>query len=200
MILTATSPNLISQSISIPKGDITAIIPDASTTFIDATNPTDENVKLNVISPIAQVSLNEGESSTMTIMLDKSPSTEVSLSLSSSSDKLTVSPSVLTFTSENYNIGQVVNLTSIKEDDYLNESVSLTISGENINTKIITVNILDIDTPPATTVPVTGVALNYDTYTLEVNQTLQLEAIVSPSDASNQTVTYEMDNSAVESV
>ena len=200
MILTATSPNLISQSISIPKGDITAIIPDASTTFIDATNPTDENVKLNVISSIDQVSLNEGESLTMTIMLDKSPSTEVSLSLSPSSDKLTVSPSVLTFTSENYNIGQVVNLTSVKEDDYLNESVSLTISGENVNTKIITVNILDIDTPPATTVHVTGVALNYDTYTLDVNQTLQLEAIVSPSDASNQTVTYESDNSAVASV
>ena len=200
MILTATSPNLISQSISIPKGDITAIIPDTSTTFIDATNPTDENVKLNVISSIDQVSLNEGESLTVTIMLDKSPSTEVSLSISPSSDKLTVSPSVLTFTSENYNIGQVVNLTSVKEDDYLNESVSLTISGENVNTKIITINILDIDTPPVVTVPVTGVALNYDTYTLDVNQTLQLEAIVSPSDASNQTVTYESDNSAVASV
>ena len=201
MVLTATGSNLISQSISIPKGDITATIPNISTNFIDAANPdNNENIKYNVISSIDKITLHEGTSSTVTVKLDKSPSTEISLNLLSNSNNLTVSPNVLTFTSGNYNIDQTITLTSIKENDYLNELVSLTISGENVNTKIIVVDILDVDSPPTTTVPVTGVTLNYDAYTLNVNQTLQLEAIVSPSDASNQNITYESDNDAIASV
>ena len=59
---------------------------------------------------------------------------------------------------------------------------------------------IEITGETAGPVAVTGVSLNSNSETLEVNQTVQLTATVSPSDADNQNVTWSSSNNSVATV
>jgi uncharacterized protein YjdB len=69
-----------------------------------------------------------------------------------------------------------------------------TVDGNHTATCSVTVN------PATTTVPVTGVSLNKNTMTLTVGGTEQLTHAIQPSNATNQNVTWETNNSAVATV
>lgn len=56
------------------------------------------------------------------------------------------------------------------------------------------------DTNPGTPIPVTGVTVNPASATLNVNATTQLTATVSPANATNKTVTWASNNTAVATV
>jgi hypothetical protein len=55
-------------------------------------------------------------------------------------------------------------------------------------------------TDPAGSVAVSGVSLNYTSFTVAVSETVTLVATVSPADADNQTVTWSSDNTEVATV
>lgn len=73
----------------------------------------------------------EGSSATYTIALGSQPTADVTVTIASSSTKLTVNLTSLTFTTDNWNTAQTVTLTAGQDDDTLNYwvSVSNTASG-----------------------------------------------------------------------
>lgn len=200
IILTATSTDLVTKSINIPKGNITAILPNIQKHFIDATNPDISVDKINIISSIDKISINEAESTTFNVKLDKAPDSEITINITSDNENVTISPTDLIFNSTNYNTEQTIRVTSIQDANYTNENVNITLSNPTVNNKVIIITILDIDEPPTSTVNVTGVALNYHEYSLQINESLQLEAVVSPSNASNTSVIYTTNSDSVATV
>lgn len=64
------------------------------------------------------------------------------------------------------------------------------------------VEVLDTNppTPPTGTVSVVGVVLNPDQYTLKINESVQLTAIIQPADATNKEVSWSSSNESVAKV
>ncbi len=67
----------------------------------------------------------EGASATYTIALGTQPTADVTVTIASSSTKLTVDPEDPTFTTDNWNTAQTVTLTAGQDDDDLNYWVSV---------------------------------------------------------------------------
>ena len=93
----------------------------------------DETPELK-LSP-KEFSVAEGENATYTVALVSLPTAAVTVAISSSSSKLSVSPENLSFTTENWNDPQTVTLTARQDDDDLNYwvSVSHTAGGGGYN-------------------------------------------------------------------
>ena len=76
---------------------------------------------------------------------------------------VTVSPGSLTFTPTNWNMAQLFHITPVQDADANDESVTLTLSGDELTSKTVTVTIIDDDrelalTPSAVTVTEGGTA------------------------------------------
>ena len=82
-----------------------------------------------------ELSVTEGETAACTVALGSLPTAAVTVAISSSSSKLSVSPENLSFTTENWNDPQTVTLTARQDDDDLNYwvSVSHTAGGGGYN-------------------------------------------------------------------
>ena len=88
----------------------------------------ESDVKDLVLS-LTELRVTEGESGTYTVKLEAQPSADVTVNLSSSSTKLSVSPESLTFTTDNWNTAQTVTLSASQDDDELNYWVLVTHTG-----------------------------------------------------------------------
>ena len=110
----------------------------------------------------------------------------------------TISPSnatnkTVTWSSSNTNIATVSSSGLITANAAGNATITVTTQDGNKTAQCtVTVN--------ATSVTVTGVSLNRDATTLTVGETEQLTATVSPSNATNKTVSWNSSNPAVVSV
>ena len=78
---------------------------------------------------LTETRVTEGASASYTVALKSQPSAEVTVAISSSSTKLSVSPASLTFTAQNWETAQTVTLTADEDDDELNYWVSVTHTG-----------------------------------------------------------------------
>ena len=80
---------------------------------------------------LTEVEITEGASADYTVVLGSQPTADVTVTITSSSSKLTASDTGLTFTDQNWNTAQTVTLTAGQDDDTLNYwvSVSNTASG-----------------------------------------------------------------------
>ena len=80
---------------------------------------------------LTEVEITEGASADYTVVLGSQPTADVTVTISSSSSKLTASATSLSFTEQNWNTAQTVTLTAGQDDDALNYwvSVSNTASG-----------------------------------------------------------------------
>ncbi len=80
---------------------------------------------------LTEVEITEGASADYTVVLGSQPTADVTVTITSSSSKLTASATSLSFTVQNWNTAQTVTLTAGQDDDALNYwvSVSNTASG-----------------------------------------------------------------------
>ncbi|MBF2761471.1 MAG: hypothetical protein ISN28_14640 [Ectothiorhodospiraceae bacterium AqS1] len=96
------------------------------------------------------LSLDEGASKTFTVKLDRRPSANSSISLTNTNPDITVNPTSLTFTASNWNSAQVVTVSAALDDDIVDDTDTITLSGTGFAPKIVEVSIKDDKTvtPP----------------------------------------------------
>ena len=73
-------------------------------------------IKANsIITSTYNVAIDEGQSQTFTVKLEKAPSKDITINLSSASQYVSVSPSTLTFTTSNYSTEQTITVNAIDD-------------------------------------------------------------------------------------
>lgn len=147
----------------------------------------------NIVLSKTSITIVEGQSDTFTVKLDKAPTNNQIVRLSKNNDDVTLSHNSLTFTSNNYNTPQTITVSVAEDEDYSNESCTITLSSPNVSNKTLEVSITDNDKAPSN-IPVQSITLNHSESTLQVNKTLQLTPIFNPSEATNKNVTWDSSN------
>lgn len=147
----------------------------------------------NIVLSKTSITIIEGQSDTFTVKLDKAPTNNQIVRLIKNNDDVTLSNNSLTFTSNNYNTPQTITVSVAEDEDYSNESCTITLSSPNVSNKTLEVSITDNDEAPSN-IPVQSITLNHSESTLQVNRTLQLTPIFNPSDATNKNVTWDSNN------
>lgn len=149
----------------------------------------------NIVLSTTTLTVYENASTTFTVKLDKAPTNNQVVNIAINNEYCTVNPKSLTFTPGNYATTQTVTVTGVHDNShYSTKNSTITVSSANVSSKNITVTINNIDEQPSETVPVQGVTLNKPTHTMKVDETLQLTPVITPSDATNQEVTWETSN------
>ena len=82
----------------------------------------------------------KGNKDTFTVCLDKAPTNEQIISLTSNSIDVTLSTETLTFTSDNYNVPQSVEITVASSTTLTNANISLTSSNVASKSVVITIS------------------------------------------------------------
>lgn len=148
---------------------------------------------INTVISNTNLTLLEGNNDTITIALDSAPETELIVTLSVNNSNISLDKTQLTFTTDNYASAQSVIITATHDESSYNDKTSqITLSGDNLQSNIINITIQNIDSEPA--VSVTGVSLNTTNADLYVGDSINLVASVLPSNATNKTVTFSIDN------
>lgn len=150
----------------------------------------------NIVISATSLTVNEKETITFTVKLDKAPTNNQIVNISVNNVYCTLDKSSLTFTSSNYNIYQTVTVTGVHDDSNYNDKSSIiTISSANVSSKNISVTIKNIDKKPSTTISVASVSLDKSTHNMKVDETIQLNVNILPSDATNKAITWSVSNS-----
>lgn len=88
--------------------------------------------------------LTEGGEGSFTIFLDSAPSAEQLVALTVSDPaKVSVSHPTLKFNASNYSVPQIINVASLHDDDDVDDTITIAISSEQVEQKIVTVSIQD---------------------------------------------------------
>ena len=99
-----------------------------------------------IVVSSSSLSINEGSSSTFTVKLDSEPTSVQTINLSVNNSNCSIDNSSLTFTSNNYSTSQTVTVTTTQDSSsYDNKTSVITLSGDNVSSKTVTVNIINID-------------------------------------------------------
>lgn len=102
----------------------------------------------NLLVSIDNLEITEGTENTFTVALDVEPTGRQVVYLAvSDNTRLSVTPTVLTFTPEDYSTPQTVTVTSLQDDDELDDTVTVNITSRKVDSKQITVIISDDDKP-----------------------------------------------------
>ena len=104
----------------------------------------------NIIVSKTDITINEGEQTEFNVYIDKSPSAEQIVSITSNNPNININPSSLSFNSSNYSEPQSVTISITKDDNYENENSVITLSSDSVEDKTINVEIIDIDIEPVT--------------------------------------------------
>ena len=82
------------------------------------------------LAPPGSQTVSEGGTGTFGVALSVAPIGNATVSLTSSSSELTITPTSLTFTASNGTTGQIVAFTAARDDDIQNENATITLSVE----------------------------------------------------------------------
>lgn len=97
------------------------------------------------------LSLNEGASGTINVTLDKAPTYDQTVNITSDNTDVTISPSSLVFTSDNFRTPQVITITVAEDDDeYADETANVILSTSGVSNVTVSVSITDNDEEPTT--------------------------------------------------
>ena len=183
--------------------DSITVIPEGSLTMMDVIDgevfsvldSSPSEAYGSIVLSTSSLSFNENSSSSFTVKLSQAPTNNQTVSIKVNNSYCTVNPSSLTFTSSNYSTTQTVTVNGVHDSsNYTNKTSVITLSSTSVTNKTVNVTINNIDEQPSETVPVQGVTLNKPTHTMKVDETLQLTPVITPSNATNQEVTWETSN------
>lgn len=152
-----------------------------------------------VVSKTAQT-LNEGTTTTFTVSLDKAPTNNQIVTISLNNADITVDKNSLTFTPSNYATAQTVTVTVAEDQDTSDDSCTITLSSSNVANKALVLTIIDVTTPPTNPIAVTGVTLDKTAHSFKTNEILQLNATVTPSNATNKSLSWVSSNNNIATV
>lgn len=93
----------------------------------------------NVVLSGTSLNIDEGSSSTFTVKLDKAPTNNQIVTISTDNTDVTVSPSTITFTTNNYNTEQTITVNVAEDDNSTDEYCNIVLNTNNTNTVIIVI-------------------------------------------------------------
>lgn len=99
----------------------------------------------DIVTSVSGLSINEGATNTFTVHLSAAPTNDQVVALSSNNADITVSPSSLTFTSENYSTAQTVTVSAAEDDDTTNDAATITLSSNKVVNKTVSITVADND-------------------------------------------------------
>lgn len=141
---------------------------------------TEEIVTLgNIIASVSELSINEGESATFTISLSETPTRAQTISIVSDNTDVTVNPSSIAISDTN---PHTITVLVAEDEDYADETATLTLSSPKVSNVTINVAIKDNDVEPK---PCTGIALDQTSLSLTKGKTKQLVATAKPRPENN---------------
>lgn len=108
------------------------------------TDDTASSTDFAIVTSVSSLSISEGETNTFDVCLDAACESSAKVTISSDNDQVTVSPSELTFTSENYATEQTVTVLAVDNTIELNDSATITLSYGAV-TKEVYVTTIDND-------------------------------------------------------
>lgn len=101
----------------------------------------------NIVLSKTSIIIVEGATDTFTVKLDKAPTNKQTVTLTKNNNDVTLNPTSLTFTPQNYNTTQTVTINVAEDnEDYSNENCTITLSSPNVSNKTIEITITDNDT------------------------------------------------------
>lgn len=98
------------------------------------------------LSLVGATTVNEGSTATMAVSLTQSPTGNLIVNISSSDPVITISPTSLTFTTENFSTAQNFTLTAVEDANATSENITITASATGVSSQSSSVVAIDNDT------------------------------------------------------
>ena len=133
----------------------------------------------DIVTSVSGLSINEGGTGIFTVSLSTAPTNDQVVALSSDNVDVTVSPTSLTFTSENYGTAQTVTISAVEDVDTTNDVAIITLSSNSVTNKTVSITVTDNDEPTAT--PTTYTITNNLTNCTNSNNAVSIEENASYS-------------------
>ena len=149
----------------------------------------------DIVTSVSGLSINEGGTNTFTVTLSTAPTNDQVIALSSNNADVTVSPTSLTFTSENYGTAQTVTVSAAEDDDTTNDVATVTLSSKGVTNKTISITVTDNDEPVVT--PTTYTITNNLTNCTNSNNAVSIEENASYTATINADSNYIINTIAV---
>ena len=191
--LTATDDSQVEESETVKVTGRTSL----SNSSVAGTQVSDAEVRINdaVGLSTTTLTLEEGESGTYTVVLNRLPTGNVSITPSSDdSGAASTSPATLTFTTANWNTAQTVTITAAQDDDDQDETVTVghSISGYGSISGgyTVTVTVRDDD----------GVAISPTSLTLEEGESGSYTVVLEGEPTGTVTITPSSSDTTVATV
>ncbi|MBF2755615.1 MAG: hypothetical protein ISN29_10225 [Gammaproteobacteria bacterium AqS3] len=111
------------------------------------------NSRSLVLSETALSMTEQGDAAGFTVRLDSEPTDDVTITLAPHTDKITLDPSLLEFTADDWSAGQSVTVSAVADDDTDDDSTSISFSssggdyGEHNVTASLPITVTDDDIP-----------------------------------------------------
>ena len=105
----------------------------------------------NIVISKSAATINEGDTDTFTVSLDKAPTNSQVVNISSNNTDVTLSTNTLTFNNSNYSTPQTITINVAEDSDTVNDNCTLTLSSSNVSSKTITITITDNDSSGGST-------------------------------------------------
>ena len=100
----------------------------------------------NVVISAESIEVTEGGTGTFTVCLETAPSVNQPVYLAvSDATRLSISPSTLTFTPDNYATEQTVTVTALQDEDEDDDSVTVTLTSRKVDARQVVVDVVDDD-------------------------------------------------------
>lgn len=130
----------------------------------------------NTVISTNSLAINEESSGAFTVALSEAPGQNQPVYVAvSDNTKISVSPTVLTFTPQNWNTPQTVTVTALPDADSDDESETVTVTSRKATTKQIAVSVADI-TPEKVT---NGLAMEFDFRQFNTGDNILLDTVGS---------------------
>ena len=139
-----------------------------------------------IVLSTSNLTINEGTTSTFDVKLDRAPTNNQIVSISSSHDVISVQPSQLTFNSTNYDTTQTVTINPTLDGIYENYNALLTLSSDNVEDKTISLNIVNTEERP--TIPCEAIGLSATILNLMEGKSDTITTMLTPPDTTDEVI------------
>lgn len=146
----------------------------------------------NIVVSKTSINIQEGQSETITIKLDKEPTNQQYLTISKDNNNIMIDKDGLSFDSSNWNVGQIVNVLGVMDlTNHSDRTSKITISSDNVESKAIDVVV------KSSYIAVSSVVLNFTSTSMYVGDSTTLTATVTPNNATNKSIRWASDSDCV---
>ncbi|WP_025769459.1 hypothetical protein [Thioalkalivibrio sp. HK1] len=101
----------------------------------------DDDIGGRPVLSTTSLDIDEGNSKTFTVKLDRQPSDAISVSLANTNPDITVNPTSLTFTASNFDTAQTITVSAARDDDDQDDTDTITVSTAGFAPEIVEVSV-----------------------------------------------------------